>query len=246
MGLIILYILAAFVYSLILTKKRPIKALYDKRKSAGHFCSYDKLPYKIIDIVLSLEDAKFFKHNGYDLIAIKNAFFRNIKQKRIVFGGSTITQQLAKNLYLSFKPFFFRKLSELFLSLNIEKNLTKIEILEMYLNIIYYGNNQYGIYDAADYYFNKNCEDLTVNQSFFLICLLSAPTAANPLKNPNMFTKVRNKKIGQVMWIGEDKKYIHIILDHNTENLDEELVKHEVIVDNKAKMINEKYNRGVF
>lgn len=222
-------------------KKRPITKIYEKRRKEENYCYINKLPYKTIDFVLALEDAHFFNHPGYDIEALKRALKRNIREKRIVFGGSTITQQLAKNLYFKFEPKIFRKLCELMVAIQIEKNLNKIEILELYLNVIYYGNNIYGLYDASRFYFNKDYYDLNVNQIFFLICLLSAPTTANPLLNPDIFVRIRNKKICQVLWLNDDKKYVEIIKNHTEDNLDEELQKQTISKNLEIKMINEKY-----
>lgn len=244
--LAIFFILYCLLNAFFLVKRRPIKDLYEKRRNEDNYCEFDKLPYKTIDFALALEDARFFYHPGYDIEAIKRAFKRNLKAKRILFGGSTITQQLAKNLYFSFEPYPSRKLAELFIAIYIEKNLNKTEILELYLNVIYYGNDQYGLYDASKYYFNKNYQDLSVNQLFILMCLLSAPTTANPLINPEMFVRIRNKKICQVLWTGDDKKYIGIIRGYGPDNLDPELQIHDINSNIKIKMINEKYGAKVY
>ena len=244
--ILIIFISHCLLNALFLISKRPISYLYNKRKQEENYCEFNKLPYKTIDFVLALEDAHFFSHHGYDIDAIKNAYRRNIKARKMIFGGSTITQQLAKNLYFKFEPRISRKLSELLISIYIEKKLSKIEILELYLNVIYYGNNQYGFYDASKYYFNKNYQDLTVNQSFFLICLLSAPTVANPLVNPETFVRLRDKKLCQVLWIGEDKKYIDIIKGNDINSLDPELQKSNENISKQVKMINEKYGLKVY
>lgn len=243
---IVLFIIYCLLKTFFLVTYRPIRKLYEKRKNEDNYSEFSKLPYKTIDFVLALEDARFFYHPGYDIEAIKKAFKRNIKAKRIKYGGSTITQQLAKNLYFGFKPYPSRKIAELFISIYIEKNLNKVEIFELYLNVIYYGNGQYGLYDASKYYFNKNYQDLSVNQIFFLICLLSAPTTANPLANPEMFVRIRNRKICQVLWIGDDKKYISIIKGYGQDNLDPELIVHNNIPNMEIKMINEKYGAKVY
>lgn len=237
---ILIFVLATFINSCILLNKRPIRYLYNKRKNDGNYSYYYDLPYKTIDIVLALEDRNFFTHNGYDLEAIKNAFLFNFKVKKITIGGSTITQQLAKNLYLSFKQTFFRKLTEFFITLRIEKELDKTEILELYLNIIYYGNEVYGLYNAAEYYFNKRYQDLTVNQLFLLLSFLSAPTAGNPYTNPDIFLKLRNKKVKQVLWLGQDRNYAKKISSYDIDCLDPELVIHETN-SYDIKMKNDKY-----
>lgn len=239
-GGIVVFILLAFIRSIFLICKRPIRNIYNERKAEGHFCNYYDLPYKTIDFLLAFEDRNFFIHNGYDIQAIKNAFWFNIKSKSIKHGGSTITQQLIKNLYFNFKQRFSRKICELFISIYAEKKLSKIEIIELYLNIIYYGNEVYGLYDASLYYFNKKYQDLSVNQIFFLLSFLSAPTAANPYTHPNRFVAIRNKKVNQVLWLAPDRNYRKIILKKDIENLDPELIKRDVDKLN-VKMVNEKY-----
>jgi len=106
-------------------------------------------------------------------------------------GGSTITQQLAKNMYFSFRKTFKRKIAELFVARKLEKVLDKEEILDLYFNIIYYGMEQYGIRDACRFYFQKHPSEVSVNQALTLGCLLPAPTMYNPLNENGYFGKGR-------------------------------------------------------
>ena len=118
----------------------------------------------------------------------------NIKGKRIITGGSTITQQLVKNLYFNFRKNLWRKLQETLLAVKAERVLNKTELLEMYINIIYYGCGQYGIASASEYYFGKLPKDLTVNQMFMLTRILNAPTANNPVTHPKAYCKSRDRR----------------------------------------------------
>lgn len=238
--LIAVFILFCAIRSFFIIIKAPIENIYKSRKLSGNFCNYYDLPYKTIDFLLAFEDSHFFEHKGYDLNAIKNAFWFNIRTKQIKHGGSTITQQLVKNLYFKFDHSFVRKLCELFVSIHIERKLTKIQIIELYLNIIYFGNEIYGLYDASKYYFDKNYKELTVNQIFLLLSFLSAPTTGNPYNNPDIFISLRNKKVKQVLWIGADKEYPKEIINYNENNLDPELIKRP-ISKTEIKMKNEKY-----
>lgn len=243
---IVVFMLIIILRTLFLITQRPIEHLYKRRSSESNYCKYNEWPYKTIDIVLALEDARFFNHHGYDIDAMKRAFRRNLRERRVVFGGSTITQQLAKNLYLNFDRQISRKLIELFISIYIERKLSKIEILELYLNVIYYGNNQYGIYNASKFYFNKECRDLSINQIFLLLCTLSTPTVANPLVNQEKFFKIKNTKLCQVLWTGNDKKYISLIENYGPDNLDPDLQKHDIINNDNVRMSNEEYGPKVY
>lgn len=240
------FVFAAFCRSAFLTWKRPARRLYEKRKADGSFCEYNRLPRKTIDFVLAMEDIKFFYHNGYDAAAMKRALRLNLQRRKIVMGGSTITQQLAKNLYYRFEPTLFRKISEFFTALHIEKNLSKTEILELYLNVIYYGNGIYGLADAARFYFDMEYHELDVSQTFCLLCMLSSPTAANPLTATEVFARIRDRKVGQVLWLGDEKKYAAQIKENSDSLFDAAVKKHGKPQLGKAVMINEKYNRKAF
>lgn len=125
--------------------------------------------------ILASEDTTFYQHDGFDWFEIKNSLDRNLHEKGYVRGGSTITQQLAKNVYLSGDKSIMRKLREAFLTYEIEKNFTKDEILEKYLNVVEFGPNIYGIKPAARYYFKKQPIDLNVLEAAFLAFLLPNP-----------------------------------------------------------------------
>lgn len=137
-------------------------------------------------IVLT-EDSRFYEHKGFDWESIEKSAKENLSKGKIKRGGSTITQQLAKNLYLSKEKSLVRKFSEAFITLQIEKNLTKKEILEKYLNVIEFGKNIYGIKAAANYYFGKTPSQLDVIESAFLAMLLP-----NPVKYSKSF---KNKQL---------------------------------------------------
>ena len=119
----------------------------------------------------------------------------NIGAGHIVYGGSTITQQLAKNLYFRFTHSYIRKAAELMISLVLERQLGKNRILELYLNIIYFGNGIYGISDAAHFYFDKPLADLSLNQMLMLAVIPAIPTRGNPLQHPDVYERVRNKRL---------------------------------------------------
>lgn len=147
------------------------------------YTKLEEIPEDLKNAVISIEDQRFYKHYGFDVISLGRAFTRNLKEGEIKEGGSTITQQLAKNLFLSQEQTFDRKLKELILAIKLEYKCTKDEILEMYLNVIYYGSGAYGIADASAEYFNKNVSDLTLSECAMLAGLPQAPSAYNPNKH---------------------------------------------------------------
>jgi penicillin-binding protein 1A len=147
------------------------------------YARYDEIPPFIIEALVAIEDTKFFEHNGVNPDAILRAIVRDILARRFVEGGSTITQQLIKITLLSSEKKLIRKIREAILAVKIEKRLTKEEILERYLNEIPYGNNYFGIKTAAQGYFHKNLDALTLKEAALLVGLPNAPTFYNPLRH---------------------------------------------------------------
>lgn len=153
---------------------------------------------------IAKEDKRFWKHNGYDVIRMFGALKSNIKNGKIVEGGSTISQQLIKNTHTGADRTLNRKLTELKLATDLEKEYTKEEILELYLNTIYFGNGCYGLASASDYYFNKPASDLTLGESAMLAGLISAPSEFNPINNLSL----NRKKAKIVLSLMCEQKYI--------------------------------------
>lgn len=138
----------------------------------------------LINATVSTEDKRFYKHNGFDYLRILKSLLKNISNKDIVEGGSTITQQYARNLYLNFDRKWSRKIKEAFLAFKIEINYDKDEILEGYLNTINYGNGVLGIQNASNYYFNKDARDLTLAEASMLAGIPGYPQEYSPINNP--------------------------------------------------------------
>ena len=185
------------------------------------FRSFEEISGSLILCTVILEDSTFMAHRGYNLFSMKCATRNFFRRDFPLFGGSTITQQLVKNLYFTFERKVSRKIKELFLAMWFEKRLTKKQILELYLNVIYYDNGQYGIHDAAMFYFGKSPKELTLNQSFFLASILPVVGRLNPLYHPEKFVQYRNKKAKHLMYIADDET-INEILRHGADCLDEE------------------------
>lgn len=196
--------------------RRPVRRIYEERMDQPDYCPLDRISGRFLDFLLRKEDTAFFHHNGIDWRYMRNALRMDLKKRKIALGGSTITQQLVKNLYFHFGKDLFRKLQEIYMALRVEKILTKDEILELYINVIYYGCGNYGITDAAAYYFSEKPEELSVNQAFMLVILLSAPTARNPLLHPDAYE--RYAKMILFRWRGWDafteEEYKEIIACH--------------------------------
>lgn len=142
---------------------------------------YSDLPQNLIEAVISAEDKNFFKHKGIDYKAILRAFISNLLNRKIVSGGSTITQQLSKSI-INRERNYINKFYEALDSIRLEKNLTKEEILTEYLNRIFFGNNCYGIGAAAELYFKKEVKDLNINESVILASIIKSGTKFNPYK----------------------------------------------------------------
>ncbi|MCD6550959.1 transglycosylase domain-containing protein [Thermotoga sp.] len=147
------------------------------------------VPKSFVNLLLTSEDEDFYKHPGFDLKGFMRAILVDIKTLSFSQGGSTLTQQLARTLYLSMDKSIVRKLKEIFISLWLERIRTKDEILEMYINSVYMGNGIYGFQTAARYYFGKNLWELSEPEMAVLVALIKSPENFNPMKNPGISKK---------------------------------------------------------
>ncbi|WP_296984959.1 MULTISPECIES: penicillin-binding protein 1A [unclassified Thalassolituus] len=154
--------------------------------------TYAETPPQFINALLASEDDSFFEHFGIDIKGLARAAFELIRTGRKKSGGSTITMQVAKNYYLSSEKTFTRKFTEILLALKIERDLSKEEILELYINKIYLGKRAYGIEAAAQVYYGKSIKDLDLAQLAMIAGLPQAPSAANPINNPRRAIDRRN------------------------------------------------------
>lgn len=145
-----------------------------------NYITFDEIPEEYINQVLKSEDKRFYYHMGFDPISTTRAMVNNIMAGRFEQGGSTITQQLAKNMYFSFEKNYERKVAELFVAFQLEKELTKDEILELYCNIAYYGEGCYGLKQAAEHYYGVDPLELSEVQIVALVWTLKSPNNYNP------------------------------------------------------------------
>jgi penicillin-binding protein 1A len=150
---------------------------------AGEYIPFDKLPKNLINAVLATEDRRFFEHMGVDFRGILRAVYVNVTSGKMSQGGSSITQQLAKNVFLSPERTFDRKMRELVMAFWLERKFDKKQILAIYLNRVYLGAGNYGVDSAARYYFNQQVSELSIAECAMLAGLLKAPSKYNPTSN---------------------------------------------------------------
>lgn len=161
-------------------EKTSLQAAVEAVKSDTDYITIDQISHSFLEEVIESEDRRFYSHGGIDLFSTARAIVRNIQAGRLVEGGSTITQQLAKNLYFSFEKKYERKVAELFVAIDIEKMFSKEEILELYCNIAYFGEGCYGLKEAANHYYGVEAADLSNEQADALVWTLKSPNYYNP------------------------------------------------------------------
>lgn len=151
------------------------------------------VPQDFINALIATEDKNFYHHNGYDIYGLARSTVQNLLARKLVQGASTITQQLARILFLSNEKTFDRKLKELVIAARIEKTISKEQILEMYMNNVYLGSGAYGVEGAAEIYFNKKLKDLTLPELALIAGLPQAPSVYSPYNNLDLAIKRRNQ-----------------------------------------------------
>lgn len=163
---------------------------------------YKQIPKPFISAFLAAEDSSFFEHSGISFKSLGRAVSETLTGSNVQTGGSTITMQVAKNYYLSPERTLKRKLTEVFLARKIEQNLTKEEILTLYVNKIFLGKNAYGIAAAAKIYYNKSLDQLSISQMAMISGLPKAPSKYNPVVNPTRALERRNWILGRMLQLG--------------------------------------------
>lgn len=156
------------------------------------YLPYEEIPQMIIDAFVATEDQSFFEHIGFDLQGITRALLINTKKETIDQGASTITQQLVRNHYLTNEKTYERKLSEVMYAYKLEQQMSKEEIIEQYINTIFFHNGAYGIEAASQFYFNKKAQDLSLAEAAFLCAIPNNPNLYNPLKNIDKTNERKN------------------------------------------------------
>lgn len=167
-----------------------------------------EIPKNLTNAIIATEDKNFYKHPGYDLTGLARSTFANILAGHVVQGASTITQQLARILFLSNEKTFTRKIKELVIASRIEKTISKDQILEMYLNNVYLGSGAYGVEGASEVYFNKHVNDLTLAESALIAGLPQAPSVYSPFNDKKLAKERRNqvlKRMYKMRFITKDE-----------------------------------------
>ena len=167
-------------------KDEPLLTKIDSITSKDNFVKFSDLSEDYRNAVIAVEDHRFYDHGPVDFIAIARALYVNLTNWELREGGSTITQQVAKNVIFSQEETFTRKLGEIFAAYDLEKNYSKNEIFELYVNTSYFGDGYYGIYDASMGYYNKEPKDLTLDEASMLAGVPNAPSVYAPTVNPDL------------------------------------------------------------
>lgn len=184
----ILFLIGHSYYSKAL-KEKPLITRVDEITSQENFVKFEDMSSYYRNAVISVEDHRFYDHGPVDFIAIARAIFTNIKNGELQEGGSTITQQVAKNVVFNQEATWVRKIAEIFAAYDLEKNYTKNEIFELYVNTSYFGDGYYGIYEASYGYYNKSPKDLNLDEASMLAGVPNAPSVYAPTVNPDLAKK---------------------------------------------------------
>lgn len=196
---------------------------------------YDQIPQQLINAVLATEDQRYFQHSGVDIAGLGRAAIQLVLTGKKMQGGSTITMQVARSFYLTRNKTFARKIREILLAIKIEHKLSKQKILELYLNKVFLGNRAYGVEAAAQVYYGKHVGDLTIDQYAMLAGLPQAPSALNPLRNPEAAQKRRDHVLSRMY----DQGYIDADTYNKAINAPLDASYHEIATEVKAPYVAE-------
>lgn len=180
------------------TASRPLQGMVIDFRTQKDYVSYDDISPYYFDALIAIEDKRFESHGGIDYIALIRTTIANVMAKELLGGGSTITQQLAKNFYFMQSNKITRKISEAFVAYELEHHYSKEDIIEMYANIVYFGDNYYGIYDASMGYYGVTPDKLTLSQASMLAGLPQAPSVY-ALSNNNPASYKRQEEVLKAM-----------------------------------------------
>lgn len=212
--LIILFAVGIVTYKGYTIYKQALNEISVKDKvaeiqSQENYTKIEDLPEFYLNAVIAVEDHRFYDHGAIDIISIGRAVWTNIKSFELREGGSTITQQLAKNIYFTQEKTALRKIAEIFMAFEIEKNCDKDEILELYVNTSYFGDGYYCVKEAANGYFDKEPIDMTEYESSMLAGIPNAPSVYAPTKNPDLAKQRQNQVLDRMVkyeYITEEEK----------------------------------------
>ena len=188
-------------------KDTPLLTRVSSVTSDEHFTKFSDMSAYYRNAVISVEDHRFYDHGPIDVIALGRAIFTKVKNRELQEGGSTITQQVAKNLILSQEKSWVRKVAEIFAAYDLEKNYSKNEILAIYVNTCYFGDGYYGIYDASMGYYNKEPKDLNLDEASMLAGVPNAPSVYAPTVNPDLAKKRQAHVLEKMLEYGYISNY---------------------------------------
>lgn len=183
-------------------KQLPLAEAVEDIRTQQHFTPLAQIPEIYCKAVVAVEDRRFYKHNGFDVIGTARAIVTDIKAKKLLEGGSTLTQQLAKNIYFPMDSTPQRKIAEIFMALTMEKHYSKAELLELYINGIYYGSGYYTIYDASMGYFGKEPWEMTDYECTLLAGIPNAPSVYSLDVNPDLAEERQEQVVAAMVSCG--------------------------------------------
>jgi len=187
---------------------RPLNEVLEELQNKDNYTQYEDVPEIYYKALVAVEDRRFYKHNGFDIIGTTRAIYNDIKANELLEGGSTISQQLAKNLYFPQDNTLRRKIAEIFMAMKIEREYEKEDVLEFYVNGIYYGSGYYSIYDASVGYFDKEPKEMTDYECTLLVGIPNAPSVYSLNNRPDLARQRQKKVIDcmvEVEYITEDE-----------------------------------------
>ena len=187
---------------------RPLNEVLEELQNKDNYTQYEDVPEIYYKALVAVEDRRFYKHKGFDIIGTTRAIYNDIRAKELLEGGSTISQQLAKNLYFPQDNTLRRKIAEIFMAMKIEREYEKEDVLEFYVNGIYYGSGYYSIYDASIGYYDKEPKDMTDYECTLLVGIPNAPSVYSLNNRPDLARQRQKKVIDcmvEVEYITEDE-----------------------------------------
>lgn len=183
-------------------EEKSIEELVSEIRSKEDFVTIDELPKDYVNAVIAVEDRRFYSHKGIDLISISRAIITDIKEMAFVEGGSTITQQVAKNNLFTQEKKATRKIAEIFAAFDLEEYCSKDEIFELYVNTSYFGDGYYSVKAASNGYFDKDPKDMDLYESTLLAGIPNAPSVYAPTKNPELAKQRQAQVIDKMLYNG--------------------------------------------
>lgn len=200
-GLSIVFMIGFGYYSNTL-KEKSLTQRVEEITTKENYTPFDQLSKNYVDAVIAVEDHRYYEHGAIDPIGIARAFYTNIRDGQFDEGGSTITQQVAKNVVFNQDKTLIRKLGEIFAAHDLEKNYSKDEILALYVNSSYFGDGYYSIYEASQGYYKKDPKDLNLSESSMLAGVPNAPSIYAPTVNPDLAKKRQKHVLNKMVEYG--------------------------------------------